>query len=335
METQELVDVIANRIPEKDAHIILEIARKTIEVMNLQPAILEGDFEKLSPEERYAEMMTWQINYHKLTDEVSCIFIRFVGDETPLANVLFFPIEAIWSFMQTVREYFKTPDTTLTDEEIEKLTFNKSVNMLCIMLRNIYPRVMATMQAITEETINEWYRQEFEGLREYSAKQGIFTPDMGPQVKKVRQEILQGYKKEVGKVWSGEKQRFENYQKMRLAEEYEKLYTHWDTISLLYRSKKDWSGYAKMPGFDDTPSDLLEGLKGSHHRGTSLKALEHAVRRVGMMNLDCTDAVVLEKRKIGIPASGYSETALYKYLEEGRKMLEKSRNHNASATTPQ
>lgn len=335
METQEFVDVIANRIPEEDAHLILEIAKKTIEVMNLQPLIADEDFEKLSQEERFAEMMTWRISSYKLTDEVSCIFIRFVGDETPLANVLFFPIEAIWSFLQTARDYFRGPRITLTEEEIEKYSFNRSVDMLCIMLRNIYPRIMATMQAITDETINEWYRQEFENMREYSARQGIFTPDMEPQVKKIRQGILQDYKKEVGNVWRGEKQRFENYQKMRLAEEYEKLYKHWEAISLLYRSKMEWLGYAKMPGFEDKPDDLLDELKGSHHRGKSLKALEHAARRVGLINLASTDSSVLEKRKAGFQASGYSETALYKYLEEGKKVLEGARLQKAIDTTPQ
>ncbi|MBK8465321.1 MAG: hypothetical protein IPL32_05775 [Chloracidobacterium sp.] len=335
METQEFVDVIANQIPEKDAYLILKIAKKTIEVMNLQPVISDEDFAKLSQEERFAEMMTWRIGSYQFTEEVSCVFIRFVGDETPLANVLFFPIEAIWSFLQTARQYFSGPGITLTEEEIEKHCFNKSVDMLCIMLRNIYPRIMATMQAITDETINEWYRQEFEYLREYNSRQGIFTPDMDPQVKKVRQGILQDYKKEVGNVWRGEKQRYEDFQKMRLAEEYEKLYKHWDTISLLYRSKKDWEGYARIPGFEDTPDDILDGLKGSHHRGMSLKALEHAARRVGLINLDCTDSNVLKNRKAGIQASGYSDAALYKYLDEGKKVLERARKQKAIDTTPQ
>lgn len=335
METQEFVDVIANGIPERDARIILKIAKKTIEVMNLQPVISEEKFAKLSQEERFAEMMTWRIGSYPLNDEVSCIFIRFVGDETPLANVLFFPIEAIWSFLQTAREYFGGPGSILTEEAIEEFSFNRSVDMLCIMLRNIQPRILATMQAITDETINEWYRQEFGYLRDYNARHGIITVDREPHVKKVREEILHGYKKEVGNVWRGEKQRFENYQKMLLAEEYEKLYKHWDTISLLYRSKKEWLKYAKMPGYEDTPDDLLDGLKGSHHRGMSLKALEHAARRVGIINSDCVDPEILEKRKAGIQASGYSETALYKYLEDGKKVLEHWRNQKKIETTPQ
>jgi len=335
MKTQEIIDVIAKGIPEKDVHVILEIAKKAIEIMDLKPAISDEDFQKLSTEDRFTEMMTSRISYQKLTDDVRCIFNRFVGDETPLAKVLFFPIEATWSFLETARRYFRDPGANLTEEEIEKYSFDKSVDMLCIMLRNVYPRVMATMQTITEETINEWYRQEFERLREYNARQGIFMSDMAPQVKKVRQGILQDYKKEVGNVWRGEKQRFEGYQKMRLAEEYEKLYKHWDTISFLYRSKKEWTEYATMPGYEDTPVDLLDDLKGSHHRGMSLKALEHAARRVGMINLDCIDTEVLEKRKAGNQASGYSETALYKYLDDGKKILANLRTQKAIGSTPQ
>jgi hypothetical protein len=52
----------------------------------------------------------------------------------------------------------------------------------------------------------------------------------------------------------------------------------------------------------------------------SLKALEHAARRVELINMDCKDSNILEKRKNGIHASGFADTTLYKYLEEGKKV---------------
>lgn len=170
MNREEAIQIINNTIPEKDAPIILNIIDKTIEVMNLEPLMSDEEFLALSNEKRFEELVTRRVCSFKFSDEVRCIFIRFVGDETPLANVLFFPIEAVWSFLDTARNYFNTPGTTLTLEEIEKFSFDKAVDMFCIMLRNIQPRVMATMSSITDETINEWYRQENERYREYECR---------------------------------------------------------------------------------------------------------------------------------------------------------------------
>jgi hypothetical protein len=176
------------------------------------------------------------------------------------------------------------------------------------------------MHAITDETINEWYRQEAESYRQYFARKGTVVPSNESEIKRVRGVLNREYVKEVENIWSNERKRFENYQKFRFAEEYDRLRGHWDTLSLLYRSKKDWQGYAHRPGFEDTPNDLLEEMKGSHHRGMSLKALEHAARKVELINMDCKDPNILEKRKNGIHASGFADTTLYKYLEEGRKV---------------
>ncbi|MGI8542152.1 MAG: hypothetical protein ACR2MD_01575 [Aridibacter sp.] len=334
MNREDAIEIINNTIPEKDAPIILDIIDKTIEIMSLEPLMSDEEFIALSIEERHKELVTSRICSLKFSDDLRCVFIRFVGNETPLAHAIFFPIEAVWSFLDTARNYFDTPGTTLTSDEIEEFSFNKAVNMFCIMIRNIYPRFMATMHSITDETINEWYRQENEHFRQYRASQGDFIPSNEPVVRKVRQNIIKDYGNEVKGVWEGEKKRFENYQKMRFAEEYEKLYEHWDTISLLYRSKKDFLGYAKRNGFEDTPDDLLEKLKGSHHRGMSLKALEHSARRIGLINSDNEDDEILEKRRTGINASGFSETTLFKYLEEGKKIIETQQSHRLAETTP-
>ena len=334
MNNQEAIEVISNNISEEDAQIVLDIAKEAIQRMNLPPSMTNDEFAALSNEERIIELRTPKVNAHKVTDDLSCIFIRFVGDQTPLAEVVFFPIEAVHSFLDTGRNYFNTPGTTLTPEEIENLAFRKAVNMFLIMMRNLYPRVMATMQSITDETINEWYRQENEQYREYQGRQGIYVPTNEPIVMKSRQNIFNEHNKDIKNIWGEEKKRFENYQKLRFAEEYEKLYKHWDTISLLYRSNKDFLGYAKMEGFQDTPDDLLDSLKGSHHRGISLKALEHAARRVDIMNLENDKEEILEMRKNGIRASGFSETTLHKYLEEGKAIIEIHKSPQLSQGTP-
>ncbi|MCA1624994.1 MAG: hypothetical protein LC778_14580 [Acidobacteria bacterium] len=290
--------------------------------MNIKEQVSQEAFAALTDQERYFERITPRIEKLKFNEQLSCIFIRFVDNETPIAESLFYPIEAVWSFLDTARNYYKSPESKLTAEEIEKFAFNDSVNMFCIMLRNIYPRVAATLNSITDETINEWYRQEHQRHRAYCSRQGIITTDDEIFYKEIRNKIINDHSKEVKNVWEGEQKNFKNYQNMRFAEEYEKLSEHWDTISLLYRRKRDWLGYAKRDDFQDTPDDLLDEMKGSHHRGMSLKALEHSARRVGLINPDCIDEEILEKRKSGIQASGFCDSTLYTYLSEGKRLIE-------------
>lgn len=334
MENNEKAALIIDSIPEHDAPIVLEIIDKTIEVMNIKEQISEEAFAALTDQERYIERITPRIEKFKLNERLSCIFIRFVGNETPIAESLFYPIEAVWAFLDVARNYYNTPENKLTAEEIEKFAFNKAVNMFCIMLRNIYPRIEATLNSITSETINEWYRQEHQHFRAYYSQQGIVTTDNETFYKEIRNKIINDHSKEVKGVWEREQKNFENYQKMRFAEEYEKLSEHWDTISILYRRKRDWLGYAKRDGFQDTPDDLLDEMKGSHHRGMSLKALEHSARRVGLVNLNNQDDKVMEKRRNGIQASGFSETTFYKYLEEGRRIIELIKTQQVIENTP-
>ena len=320
-------------MPEKDAYIVLDIIKRTIAFLKYEPIMSDEDFLKLTPEQKYEEIMTPRFCLYKFTDEVDLVFIRFVGDETPLASVVYFPIEAVWAFLNAARNYFKSLAVSLSEEELEKLISLKAMDMLILMLRNIYPRIMATMRSITEETINEWYRQEHERYREHSARNGFLVPDLEPKIKQVRRGILKEYRKEVGSVWQNEERLSEDYTKLRFAEEYEKLFKHWETISLLFRNKRDWQGYAKMPGFEDTPNDILDEMKGSHHRGMSQKALEHAARRVGLVNLKCTDPAILDKRRAGIQCSGFSEQTLYRYLEEGKVIRDWVASRNDKETS--
>lgn len=228
MENNEKAELIINSIPEKDAYIVLEISEKAIEVMNINEQISDVEFAALTEHERYIERITPRIEKFKLNEKLSTIFIRFVGDETPIAEALFYPIEAVWTFLNTGRNYFNTPGTTLTEDEIEKSAFNKAVDMFSIMLRTIYPRVMTTISSMTDETISEWYRQQNEDFREYYSRQGVIVPDNQPNIKKVQKEIFNDHNKQVSGVWERYRKNNENFQKMRFAEQYEKLKEHFN-----------------------------------------------------------------------------------------------------------
>jgi hypothetical protein len=67
MNKEEVVELMARTIPEEDAPIILEIVKKTIEAMNLQPLISDEEFISLTNEQRYRELTTPRIGHASVT----------------------------------------------------------------------------------------------------------------------------------------------------------------------------------------------------------------------------------------------------------------------------
>ncbi len=171
--------------------------------------------------------------------------------------------------------------------------------MLEILIRNIQPRISSTMQSITDETIIEWHRQKEDKQRELYAKMGKAFPIN--KIKNSKREVLAAHSRDVEEIWRFEESIPRKIKEIKLAEEYDGcLYEHWDTISHLYRARKDWKGYSTRPGFEDTPDDLLLMMKRSAHKTASHKALEHSARRVNLIRVDSPDKNVIEKRENGI-----------------------------------
>jgi 1,2-phenylacetyl-CoA epoxidase catalytic subunit len=321
-------------ISEEDAAIVLQIINESIERMGIKQMPPDSELSNLSVQENYEWLMTRHIFFRNVNENLKCIWFQFVGDKTPIAQSNYYPMEAVWSFLDTARNYFNHPETTMTAEDIEKYSVIETGKMFQIMINAIYPRFTATMHAITDETINEWYRQENKFLQEFYAKQGETYPSWG--ISKFRNEMIKDHTNEIKDIWKNEGERFKKFQLMMFAKEYDdNLFNHWDTISLLYRNDKDWQAFAKLPGFEDTPEDLLSKLKGSAHKAIAKKALEHAARRANLLNVKCKKNNILEKRKKGIPASGYSETQLYKFLVEGRNIVKMIKDREAINSTPQ
>jgi hypothetical protein len=98
MKKDEAITIMSHSMSEEDAHIVLKVIEKTIEVMNLELLISDEDFRKLTDEERMKEYFTQRVCSFQFNDNVKCIFFRFVGDETPLANVLFFQSKLLGRF---------------------------------------------------------------------------------------------------------------------------------------------------------------------------------------------------------------------------------------------
>lgn len=320
MVNNEKAELIINSIPEKDAYTVLDIIEKTIEVMNIKEQLSQEEFAAFTEQERYSERTTPRIEKFKLNEKLSTIFIRFVGDETPIAEALFYPIEAVWSFLETAREYAREFQPPPTDEQIEKFAFDKAVDMFCIMLRNIYPRMMLAMSSLTDETINEWYRQRQENMTFFYSKDGIQLPKPKVTVRQIRSNILRDYGKEIMKVWENEEKNSLKWQKLRFAEEYEKIYPHWKMLNKICRDFPNWRDYAKTGEFNETPDDLLNKLEDTEPNRLSELALEHAARKINLIKIHNVSETDLELRKNGILVSGYTSTQLFNFLNEGKQI---------------
>ncbi len=332
------------RISLEDALLAIEVFKKALEYRPfITRAILGKEFLALSPEERLQETLTPRIALHYADEgeKIPCLFYRFVGDESPLVEAFYYPIEAIYSFLDEARYYLRrgrTPEQT--DEELEKIAFEHAVNMTLSMIDNIPGRGRLMMDSLTEEVIALWHVQNSQRAAHYIASRGESVPR---QKDKSLAYAVNEYAKKVLQLWKWRGQTEDNWRKLRLAEEYEVVYKHWNRLTRLL-GDVDWREYAKAGKFDDTPDDLLYKLENTEridketveHKVSEL-AIEHAARRVGLLKKHGVAEAVIKKRKSGVRATGYTSAQLFNYLREGRELndqLKAKNEHPAQEKTP-
>ncbi len=318
-------------IKVEDALLAIEIFKKALEHRPfIKKAILGQDFQALSTEERLNEVLTRRIALHYADDEgkIPCLFFRFVGDESPIVEAVFYPFEAVLAFLAEARSYAQwtsLPDQT--DEDKEKRAVQYAIDLTLIMIDNFYRRGELMMNSFTSEVIAQWRIENRQKLIQYQAERGdkieLFKD---PTLEK----LLKDYTNEVLQLWKYQGQTLENFRKFRLAEEYDAIYKHWKLISKVAGEDFDWRIYAKAQKFQDTPDDLLDKLentdrvdkKAVENRISEL-ALEHAARRVGLIKKRGVSESIIGLRKKGVRASGYTSAQLFSFLKEGRVLRER------------
>ncbi|HMO82318.1 MAG TPA: hypothetical protein PKD24_16185 [Pyrinomonadaceae bacterium] len=325
----------AAEAPESEiTGISLEDGMKAVEVVKaalrhrpyLTEAVLGARWTELSKEQQLTEFLTPRIGiYHPDKDKnISTLFLRITGEEGPVVEAIFYPIEAAWSFLEVGRDYarrYRSDDSS--DEEVEGRAFEFAQEMMLMMIDNLYKRSLLMMDSFTEETIAQWYSNRDQGAHAYLAAKGENRPKPKPLY---LDSIVKDYGKNVRDLWKYQGQSLENWQKMQLVDHYEALCKHWQRLlKMASKDEADWEQYAKAGKYADTPDDLIKRLQDvdRSNRNTvntrvSELALEHAARRVGLIKRSGISEWARKKRKAGLVVSDYSPQQLFQYLKEGR-----------------
>ncbi len=315
---------------QENLPIYTQIIEKAFEITKMpttQP--LNEAFAKMNVEEKTQEIKTPRILVHKEGD-LPAVFIRFVEDQTPLVEAIYYPYLAVDSFWDTLQTHYK--DAPLSKEEIEEKMINDCVHMTVILLNTMYERIMISMSWLTNEVIDEWYKR----LREFSVQQGRSIPKS--EITKMKGRTFQGHNNDIKNYWKHTEESWLNWQYMELAKEYPKTLEHWQFLGNASRhfERKDntidghaWRKYAKPVEFADTPDDLLDELEFMRSNDVWKLAIEHAARRIGLFKVDGVKEDILEKRKQKIMKTGYDSGYLLELVKKGSERLVqmKSENH--------
>jgi hypothetical protein len=330
MEEGKDEQVGGQRISDQDALLIIEILKKALEYRpQIKKAILGDDLQALSPDERANELFSPRVAVHYIGDagNIPSLYFRFVGEEAPVVEAFFYPIEAVYSFLTEARAYARwVSKPEVTEEEIEKTAFDRAIGITLIMIDNFYKRAELMMDSFISEVIVQWRIQNWQNTVQYHAERGnILEKRKDPTL----ENILKIYTKDVLQLWKFQGQTVDNWRKLSLAEEYDAIYKHWKRLSNML-SEEDWREYAKAGKFQDTPDDLLDKLENTdrvddaavEHRLSEL-AIEHAARRVRLIKKRGVSESVIKRRQEGIRVTGYTNTQLFNFLREGREIKER------------
>jgi hypothetical protein len=327
-----------NTISPADAKLAVEILKKALEYRPLPPAIVGQAFSSLTHEERLTESMTprMALSYADEGKALPTLYFRFVGDAASIVEAIFYPYQAILTFLAEARD-FGTIIYPLGSDETKRaqFVFDRSVEMTLIMLDHFYQRAELMMESFTWEVITQWQLQNTQRVIHYQAELGEVVPK---KKDKSLENALTHYTEQILNLWKWQGQTVETNRKLRLAEDYEAIYMHWKRL-LGMVGHEDWLEYTKPKKFADTPDDLLAKLPDIDRRDEETTksrlsgfAVEHAARRAGLIKKHGVDPSILKKRRNGIKATGYSASHLFQYLKEGRELLIKWKEREAFMT---
>ena len=317
-------------ISDQDALLSIEILKKALEYRpHIRKAILGDELQTLPPDEKANELFSPRVAIHYIGEagNIPSLYFRFIGAEAPVVEAFFYPIEAVYRFLTEARAYARwisKPD--VSEEEIEKIAFERAIDITLIMIDNFYKRAELMMDSLIYEVIAQWRIENNQRTIQYHAERGnILEKRKDPTL----ENLLNIHAEDVLELWKSQGQTEENWRRLRLAEEYEAVYKHWKRLSKML-SEEDWREYAKAGKFEDTPDDLLNKIcnadrfdGGAVERRVSELAIEHAARRVRLVKKRGVSESVLKLRQEGIKATGYTSTQLFSFLKEGRELIGK------------
>ena len=307
----------------------IEILKKALEYRpQIRKAILGDDLKALPEDERANELFSPRVAIHYgEAGNIPSLYFRFIGAEAPVVEAFFYPIEAVYSFLTEARNFARwisKPEASA--EEIEKLAFDRAIDITLIMIDNFYKRADLMMNSFIYEVKAQWRIENRQRTIQYHAERGnILDNRKDPTL----ENLLKIYTKDVLQLWKYQGQTEKNWRILSLTEEYDAIYKHWKRLSRML-SEDDWREYAKAGKFQDTPDDLLDKLLNADRLDDSATdkrlselAIEHAARRVRLIKKHGVNESIIKQRQKGIRATGYTSTQLFNFLKEGRELKDR------------
>lgn len=324
------IEMEEQNISEQDVLLSIEILKKALEYRpQIKKAILGDELQALPPDEKANELFSPRvaIQYIGEAGNIPSLYFRFMGAEAPVVEASFYPIEAVYSFLTEARAYARwVSKPEVSEEEIEKIAFDRAIDITLIMIDNFYRRADLMMDSFIYEVKAQWRIENRQRTIQYHAERGnILDKRKDPTL----ENLLKIYTKDVLQLWKYQGQTEENWRKLSLAEEYDAIYRHWKRLSRML-SEDDWREYAKAGKFQDAPDDLLDKLLNADRlddattdNRLSELAIEHAARRVRLIKKHGVNESVIKLRQKGIRVTGYTSTQLFSFLKEGRELKER------------
>ncbi|HEX8397670.1 MAG TPA: hypothetical protein VF644_10150 [Pyrinomonadaceae bacterium] len=245
-------------------------------------------------------------------------FVRFrlKSSDTLMFDSVYFPASAVAKFFTQAR---LKADGIFEDEDLRRwFTVQQTILMTAVLLFALYHKLKLSLEITATEVLSNFEENVQKGQDAIESEKGRKTKKTS--FKDKRDELFENYKNQVSEFWRTLEEATEMQKKVELAEVYPSISKHWKAINtLLQKDFPNWRDYAKTGEFADTPDDLLEKLWDTEKEKLSVLAIEHAARRVGLIKPYGVEESVLEARKRGFKATGYSTRRLFSFLEEGER----------------
>lgn len=226
-----------------------------------------------------------------------------------------------------VRELMKS-GTVVTDEDFEIFIIRKTANMLKDAFAKLKDRIEITVQSFLQEISWNYLELFYEHHARFNSLQGLAMKRL--HFEKHKEALLRKHEDDIRAIYADDSsETLFDLRKELLALTYEKTLEHWKEIERMQVEGKNWRRYVRAGDMSDITNDLIEDFE----KGTDISglALEHAARRAELHNIFCIKEKTLQKRKLGIMASGYSRSRLFQLKMEGKKLVEKRENCSQSS----
>ena len=223
----------------------------------------------------------------------------------------------------------KRSQAEMSDDEFKKLLIGYTLQIMDMAMRRL-PKWIELMVGSFETKMGLiWSKYLYKEIREEHSFRGVDFPTIDFNL--FRQRFV---RETVTKIrdFMNDDNGFERHllklKKKNLAVIYKTTYDHWESMHSLQLKGMNWRRYVQSGDMTDITDDLVEEFERDVAIGDI--AIEHAARRVELLNTIRLASKTLELRSRGIKCSGYSRSKLFQFKREGEELL---REEQSSAKT--